>query len=229
MDLREARVREGRALLVGAPDRRGVAALGVRREIEDVAVAAGRQADRVAEVRLDFAGDHVAHDDAAGAAVHHDQLLHLVAGEHLDRAEADLPLERLVGAEQQLLARLAARVEGARDLRAAEGAVVEQPAVLARERDALRHALVDDVARDLRQPVDVGLAGAEVSALDRVVEEAKDAVAVVVVVLRRVDAALRRDRVRAARRVLVAEALHLVAELRQGCGAARPRRAPSPP
>ena len=126
---------------------------------------------------------------------------------------ADLPLERLVGAEQQLLAGLAARVERARDLRAAERAVGEQAAVLARERHALRHALVDDVDADLRQAVDVGLARAEVAAFDRVVEQAVDAVAVVLVVLRGVDAALRGDAVRAARRVLEAEALHLVAEL----------------
>ena len=163
-------------------------------------------------------------DDAAGAAVHDDQLLHLVAGEHLDRAQADLALERLVGAQQQLLAGLAAGVERARHLRSAEGAVVEQPAVLPREGDALRDALVDDVRRDLRQPVDVRLAGAEVSSLDGVVEEAKDAVPVVVVVLGGVDSALRRDRVRAAGRVLVAEALHLVAELGHGRGAAPARQ-----
>ena len=106
---------------------------------------------------------------------------------------ADLALERLVGAEQQLLAGLAARVEGARDLRAAERAVVEQAAVLAGERHALRHALVDDVDADLRQAVDVGFARAEVAALHRVVEQAVDAVAVVLVVLGGVDAALRGD------------------------------------
>ena len=61
---------------------------------------------------------------------------------------ADLALQRLVGAEQQLLAGLAAGVEGARDLRATEGAVVEQAAVLAGERHALRDALVDDVHAD---------------------------------------------------------------------------------
>ena len=88
---------------------------------------------------------------------------------------ADLPLQRLVGAEQQLLAGLAAGVEGARHLGAAEGAVVEQAAVLAGERHALRDALVDDVDRHLGQPVDVGLAGAEVAALDGVVEEPVDA------------------------------------------------------
>ena len=70
----------------------------------------------------------------------------------------DLPHHRLVGAEQQLLAGLAARVERARHLRAAERPVVEQAAVLARERHALRDALVDDVDAQLRQPVDVGFA-----------------------------------------------------------------------
>ena len=67
-------------------------------------------------------------------AVDDDELEHLVPGEHLDRAGRDLPLERLVGADEQLLAGLAARVERARHLHAAEGAVVEQAAVLAGER-----------------------------------------------------------------------------------------------
>ena len=165
VDLREAGIGEGRALLVGAPDRRPVAALGVGREIKDVAVPARRQAHGVREVRLDLARDHVPHDDAASPAVHDDELLHLVAREHLDGAQADLAFERLVGAEQELLAGLAARVEGPRDLRAAEGPVVEEPAVLAGEGHALRDALVDDVRRNLGQPVDVGLAGPEISPL----------------------------------------------------------------
>ncbi len=130
----------------------------------------------------------------------------------------DLAHQRLVRAEQQLLARLAARVEGARDLRAAERSVVEQPAVLAREGHALRDALVDDVDAQLRQPVDVGFARAVVAALDRVVEEAVDAVAVVLVVLGRVDAALRGDAVRAARAVLDAEAQDVVAQLAERRG-----------
>ena len=133
----------------------------------------------------------------------------------------DLALEGLVGAEEQLLARLPAGVERPGDLGAAEGAVVEEPAVLAGERDAQGDALVDDRDRDLGQPVDVGLAGPEVPALDRVVEEPLDAVAVVAVVLRGVDPALRRDRVRAARGILVAEALDVVAELGHRRRAAR--------
>ena len=69
-----------------------------------------------------------------------------------------LPHQRLIRAEQQLLAGLPARVERSRHLRAAERAIVQQPAVLARERHALGDALVDDVHAELRQPVDVRLA-----------------------------------------------------------------------
>jgi hypothetical protein len=229
VDLRVARVAERGALLVRAPDGGDVAALRVGREVEDVAVAARRQDDRVSRVRLEQAVRQVAGDDAARLAVHQHQLQHLVARVHRDLAQADLPLQRLVGAEQELLARLAARVERARDLGAAERAVGEDAAVLARERHALRDALVDDVHRLLGQAVDVRLARAEVAALHRVVEEAVHAVAVVLVVLRRVDPALGRDRVRAARAVLVAEAEHLVAQLGHGRGGGRPRRGPTRP
>ena len=136
---------------------------------------------------------------------------------------ADLAFQRLIGAEQKLLAGLAARIEGARDLRAAEGAVGEQAAVFAGEGNALRHALVDDVDADLREAVDVGFAGAEIAAFHRVVEQAVDAVAVVLIILGGVDAALRGDGVRAARAVLEAEALHVVAQFGQrGGGRRRP-------
>ncbi len=61
----------------------------------------------------DFAGDHVAHDDALGVAVDQHEIEHLRAGKHLDRAGGDLGAERGVGAEQQLLPGLAAGVESA--------------------------------------------------------------------------------------------------------------------
>ena len=78
---------------------------------------------------------------------------------------------------------------------------------------------------DLRQAVDVGLAGAVVAALDRVVEQPRDAVAVVPVVLRGVDAALGGDAVRAARAVLDAEAQDVVAQLAQRRRGRRARQA----
>jgi hypothetical protein len=113
------------------------------------------------------AGDHVAHDDAAGHTVLDDQVEHLGAGVELDRAQRHLVHHLLVGAEQQLLAGLAPGVERAGHLGAAEAAVVEEAAVLAGERDALRDGLVDDVHRLLGQAVHVRLAAAEVAALDR--------------------------------------------------------------
>src|SRR5690606_7249495 len=66
------------------------------------------------------------------------------------------------------------------------------------------------------QPVDVGFAGPVVAAFDGVVEQPVDAVPVVAVVLRRVDAALRGNAVRAPRAVLVAERLDVVPGLAQG-------------
>ena len=86
VDLREAGIGEERAALVRAPDGGGVAALGVGREIEDVAVAAGAEHHGVGDVRFDLAGDQVARDDAARLAVDDDQVEHLGAREHLHRA-----------------------------------------------------------------------------------------------------------------------------------------------
>jgi hypothetical protein len=72
---------------------------------------------------------------------------------------------------------------------------------------------------------DVALAGAEIASLHRVREQAVDAVAVVRVVLGRVDPALGGDRVRAARRVLVTERLDRVAHAGEGACRARPGEA----
>ena len=140
---------------------------------------------------------------------------------HVGPALVDLVLKRRVGAEQELLAGLAAAVEGALDEHAAERAGGEDAAVLAVERHALGDGLVDDVGRELGEAPDVGLAGAEVAALHRVDEEAVDGVALVGVVLGRVDAALRGDRVGAPRAVLEAEGVDVVAGAGERCRGAR--------
>ena len=88
----------------------------------------------------DLAGEQVAGDDAGAAAVDDDDVDELDAVAQLDVAEPDLAGQLLVGAEQQLLAGLAAGVERAAHLGAAEAAVVEQAAVLAGERHALGDA-----------------------------------------------------------------------------------------
>ena len=227
MDLREARVGERRAALVGAPDGGRVASpwrwsRGRRRcrSRRSPSTTASARCGSIAPVTMSRATIPRARPSTTIRSSIS------VRGNIFTPPRGDLLLQRLVRAEQQLLPGLPARVERARDLRAAERAVGQQAAVLARERHALRHALVDDVDADLRQPVDVRLARAEVAALDRVVEQAVDAVAVVLVVLGGVDAALRRDAVRAPRRILEAEALDVVAELaqRRGGGRRRPGR-----
>ncbi len=174
MDLGVAGVGEVGAFFGGLPGRGDAAAHGVGGEVEDVDVAAGGQDHGVAPVGLDLAGDQVAAGDPLGDAVDHHQVEHLAAGEELDAAGLDLTGEGLVGADQQLLAGLAAGIEGPGDLGAAERAVVEVAGVVAGEGNALGHALVDDVVGDLGQTPDVGLAGAEVAALDGVVEETVD-------------------------------------------------------
>ena len=146
-------------------------------------------------VRRDLAGQQVAGDDAGATTVDDHDVEHLDAIPEPHVAEADLARQLLVGTEEQLLTGLPAGVERAAHLRPAEAAVVEQAAVLAGERHALGDHLVDDVDRQLGEAMHVGLAAAEVAALDRVVEQAVDRVAVALVVLRRVDAALGGDRV----------------------------------
>ena len=77
------------------------------------------------------------------------------------------------------------------------------------------HALIDDVHAELCQAVDVRFAASEVPSFDRVVEEAINAVAVVLIILGGIDAALSGDAVCAPGTVLETEALHVVAQLGQ--------------
>ena len=98
----------------------------------------------------------------------------------------------LIGSEQQLLPGLPPAIEGTGYLCAAKRACIEQPAVFTGERHALRYTLIDDVPTDLRQAMDIGLTGAVVATFDRVIEQAIDAVAIVAIVFRGVDAPLGR-------------------------------------
>ncbi len=218
VDLREGEVRQVRALAESLDGGGAVAAHGVGAKEEGAAVTAGGEHDGVGGVALDFARQQVAHDDAAGAAVDNHDVEHLAAVEALYGAALDLAVQRRVSAEEELLAGLALGVEGTRYLGAAEGAVGKQAAVFAGEGNALRDALVDDVARNLCQAVDVSLAGTEVATLDGVVEEAVNRVAVVLIVLGGVDTTLCGDRVGAAGGVLDAEVIYVEAQLAEGRG-----------
>jgi hypothetical protein len=91
------------------------------------------------------------------------------------------------------------RVKGSRHLCAAERSVGELTAVFASKGDALRRAVVDDVDAGLRQAIDIAFTGAKIAAFNGVVKQAMNAVAVILIILSRIDAALCRDAVGATR------------------------------
>jgi len=213
VDLGIAGVGEGGALAIGADIGRNVAAFGICRQIEDVAITACGQDDSVSRPGFHASVGQVSRHNAACMAVDNHQLQHFVAGIHFDVAGVNLACQGLIGADEQLLSCLAARIESARDLCAAEGAVGQEPAIFAGKGDALCRALVDDAGGHLCQAMDVGFACAKVASLNGVIEEAVDAVAVVLVVFGCVDAALGCDGVCAPGAVLEAEGVHLIAEL----------------
>ena len=103
-----------------APGRGDVRVDGIGRQVVRRAVAACREHDGVAFIPLDRAGDKIAADDPARLAVGEHEIEHLAAREHPHSPFVHLPHQRLIGAEQELLAGLAPRVEGPRHLRTTE-------------------------------------------------------------------------------------------------------------
>ena len=73
-------------------------------------------------------------------------------------------------------------------------------------------ALIDNVLAHFSQTMNVGFAGPEIASLNGVVEQTVNAVAVVLIILRRVDPTLSGDAVRSTGTVLITEAAHVVAE-----------------
>ena len=168
---------------VGPPSRRDVTPLRVGGEVEDVGVAAGGQDHGVGRVGLDPSAHQVPNHHALGHSIHHDDFHHLMTGEDFNVPGMNLFLKSLIAPQQELLARLAPGIEGPGNLGASEGPVGQEAAVFPGEGHTLSHGLIDDVQAHLGQAVHVGLPGPEVPALHRVVEEAEDAVAVILVVL----------------------------------------------
>ena len=112
VDLSHTGVREVGALLVALPGSRAVGGHSVRREEEGITVAARTDDDGVGCEALDLTRHEVAGDDPSGTSVDDDDVEHLVARVELDRALADLTAQGGVSAEQQLLPRLTAGIEG---------------------------------------------------------------------------------------------------------------------
>ena len=175
---------------------RDVTPLGVGREVVDVTVPAGRQHHRVGRVpQRNLAGDQVADDDPRARPSTTTRSIISLRGYIVTRRAAPARA-RLIRPEQQLLARLPAAIEGPLHQHAAERPVRQFPAVLASKRHPLRHRLIDDRRAQFGEAVDVLLPRTKVSPLLRVGEQPPDRVAVVAIVLGRVDPSLRSDAVR---------------------------------
>jgi hypothetical protein len=75
--------------------------------------------------------------------------------------------------------------------------------------------LVDDQIADFSEPVNVRFARTKIAAFDRVIEKPVNTIAIVLVILGGVNPSLRGDGVRAARGILIAEALYVVTKFAQ--------------
>ena len=123
--------------------------------------------------------------------------------------------KRLIGSQQQLLAGLTTRVEGSRHLNATERTIGQQTAIFACERHSLRNALIDNIQTDLGEAMNIRFSRAKIATLYRIVEQAEDAVSVVLIVLGGVNSSLRCDAVRPARGILEAKAFNVIPEFTQ--------------
>ena len=198
---------------MGFPRRGNVGSHGVSTQEEHIAIASRSQDDRMRSVAFHLTCHQVAGNDSSAFAVDDHHIHHFMAVVQLHFAFGNLAAQRRVGTQKQLLTRLALRVKCAGNLNPTERTVVKQSAIISRKRNALRHALVDDVRADFRQTVNIRLPAAVVSSFHRVVKQAVGGIPVVLVVLRGIDAPLGRNRVCATRRILEAKRLDVVTHL----------------
>ena len=212
MDLREARIGKEGALAVALHGSGTVRIHGIGAQEISVSIAASGDDDGMRPEPFQLAGSQVAGDYTLRLTVNHHKVQHLVPRITLHRAGRNLTVQCGVSSQKQLLSGLAAGVESTAHLHAAERTVGQVSAVLACERDTLGNALVDNIVTNLRQTVNVSLAGAVVATLNRIVEKAVNRVVVVLVILGSVDTSLSCYRMRAPGRVADTENLHIIAE-----------------
>src|SRR5260370_37558327 len=221
MDLRKTGIPEEGATAIGSPDGSRVRSLRVGREIENIGIPSRCEHNHVGSVAADLTRQEVSRHDSPRSAVHNHDIEQLAPDMHCYSSGCDLLLEGLISTQQELLSSLASRVECPFDLHAAEGPIVQKPAVFSCTRHALSDALIDDVDTDFRQTVNVGFTGAEIAAFDGVLEKAENAVPVISIVLRSVHPSLGGDRVCPSRGVVIGKAVDVVALLAESRG---PRR-----
>ena len=124
VNLRETRIAKQRAAAMGPPYGSTVGSLGIRREVEDIGISSGRQHNHVGGVAIDLTGHQVPRHDAARSAIDNDDVEQFTPDMHRHSSGCDLLFEGLISAQQELLSRLAARVEGSFDLHATERPIV---------------------------------------------------------------------------------------------------------
>jgi len=164
-------------------------------------------------------------DDAARLTIYQHYVHQLATAVHGYGACRYLPVERAVSPQEALLPREPLGVEGSRYLHPAKRAVLYGATLLPGKGNAHRGEVVYHIVAHLGSPVDVPLARAEIAPLEHVVEQAVDAVIVILVVFGRIDPPLGSHRVRPTRGILVAENLHVIPQLPEGRGGASTREA----
>ena len=210
MNLRVTGIRKVSPAFVTPPGSRHIAALGIGRQIIDVAIATCAEDNCVCRVCLQLSRGQITNHNSTSNAIHNDEFQHLATSKDIHFAQLGLPHQGLVGPQQQLLTGLTTAVERTRNLSTTKGPVCQRTTILSGERNALSHTLVNDVAADLRQTIDVGLTRPVIAPFDRVIEQSPDTVPVIRVVLSGVDTTLSCNTVSTSRTVLKTERIHLI-------------------
>ena len=132
---------------------------------------------------------------------------------HGDTAFSDFFFKSLITADEELLTSLTTGIESTRNLSSTKGAVIEKATVFTCKWHTLSSTLIDDIIRNFSETVDIGFACAEVATFYSIIEKTVNRVAIVLVVLSSIYTTLSRNRVSAARAVLITEAFHLIPHL----------------
>ena len=216
VNLRVTRIRKRRPAPVRTPRRRHIAPHRIRRQKEHIPVAARAQQHRVRRMSLHLPRHQITRNDPLRLPICHNQIKHLRPRVHFHSATRNLLRQRGIRPQQQLLPRLTTSIKRSRNLRPTKGPIRQSTTILPRKRNPLGHTLVDDIHTHLRKPMHIRLPRSEIPTLHRVIKQPMHRVPVVLIVLRRIDPTLRRNRVRTPRAVLKAKTLHFVAQLRKG-------------
>ena len=221
MDLRETGIGEISASLIALKGGGTVGIHSVGGKEIGISISSGGNDDGMRAEALELAGDEIAGDDTLGLAVHKYEVEHLVTGITLHRTGGNLAVKGGISTEKELLSGLSASIESTADLDASERTVSKIAAILAGERNTLGDALVDDGRTYFSQTIDVGFAGAVISALDSIIKKPVDGVVVVLIILGGIDTSLGGNGVCTTGRVADTEDLDIVPELTEGSGCRR--------